>query len=95
MARVTSKLQVTIPKVIAQLYGIEPGEEIEFLPAGDAIRVVPPTARESAADRAQRLDLFDRATERQQARQKTRETPARPYERGWRREELYDRGVAG
>jgi AbrB family looped-hinge helix DNA binding protein len=95
MARVTSKLQVTIPKVIAQLYGIEPGEEIEFLPAGDAIRVVPPTARESEADRAQRLDLFDRATERQQARQKTRETPAQPSERGWRREELYDRGVAG
>ena len=31
VTRVTSKLQVTIPKAIAQRYGIEPGEEIEWL----------------------------------------------------------------
>ena len=40
----TSKLQVTIPKAIAQRYGIEPGTDIEWLAAGEAIRVVPPTA---------------------------------------------------
>ena len=30
----TSKLQVTIPKAIAQRYGIEPGGVIDWLPAG-------------------------------------------------------------
>ena len=41
MARVTSKLQVTIPKAVADRYAIEPGAEIEFEPAGDVIRVIP------------------------------------------------------
>ena len=34
MSRVTSKLQVTIPKEIARRYGIEPGTDVEWLPAG-------------------------------------------------------------
>jgi AbrB family looped-hinge helix DNA binding protein len=29
MGKVTSKLQVTVPKAIAQRYGIRPGDEIE------------------------------------------------------------------
>jgi AbrB family looped-hinge helix DNA binding protein len=88
---VTSKLQVTIPKAIADRYGIEPGEEIDWLPAGDAIRVVTRAAHDSAPDRSRRLELFDRATERQQARQRARKlTPQE--ERGWRREDLYERG---
>jgi AbrB family looped-hinge helix DNA binding protein len=41
MSRVTSKLQVTVPKAIAERYGIRPGDEIDWVPAGDAIRVVP------------------------------------------------------
>jgi len=41
VARVTSKLQVTIPKAVADRYAIEPGAEIVFEPAGDVIRVVP------------------------------------------------------
>jgi AbrB family looped-hinge helix DNA binding protein len=93
MARVTSKLQVTIPKAIAQRYRIKPGEEIEFLPAGEAIRVVPQAEGGRAPDRARRLDLFDRATDRQRARQTARKTKARTVERGWRREDLYERGV--
>lgn len=36
MARVTSKLQVTIPKVVADRYQIGPGAELVFEPAGDA-----------------------------------------------------------
>jgi AbrB family looped-hinge helix DNA binding protein len=31
MAKVTSKLQVTIPKAIADRYRIRPGDEIEFV----------------------------------------------------------------
>ncbi|MGH2933046.1 MAG: AbrB/MazE/SpoVT family DNA-binding domain-containing protein [Gaiellaceae bacterium] len=93
MARVTSKLQVTIPKAIALRYGIEPGEEIDFLPAGDAIRVVPHAVSDAAADRSRRLELFDRASERQRARQHAMQEEVRDGERGWRREELYGRGI--
>jgi len=35
VARVTSKLQVTIPKAVADRYAIEPGAEIVFEPAGE------------------------------------------------------------
>lgn len=95
MARVTSKLQVTIPKAIAQRYGIEPGADIEWLPAGEAIRVVPRVSHQRAPDRARRLDLFDRATERQRLRQEETPREATTVERGWRREDLYSRGRAG
>jgi AbrB family looped-hinge helix DNA binding protein len=97
MTRVTSKLQVTIPKAIADRYGIAPGEEIEWLPAGEAIRVVPPTGRQPI-DRERRLELFDLATERQQARQSVPGGEASPTSvtagthRGWRRADLYERG---
>ena len=88
----TSKLQVTIPKAIADRFGIKPGEEIEWLPAGDAIRVVPQADRTRSPDRRRRLELFDRATERQLTRQAGM-TASRKTDRGWRREELYDRDV--
>ena len=96
MARVTSKLQVTIPKAIAQRYGIEPGGEIEWLSAGDAIRVVPHADRQREPDRGRRLELFERATERQHERQagKRRKKGAKA-ERGWSRDDLYARGGAG
>ncbi len=94
MARVTSKLQVTIPKTIAQRYGIEPGAEIEWLPAGEAIRVVPHADEQRVPDRARRLELFDRATQRQRARQTGKKAEGFTVERGWNRESLYTRGRA-
>ena len=90
MARVTSKYQVTIPKAIADRYGIAPGQEIDWLPAGEAIRVVPERARERAPDRRRRLDLFDRASDRQ--RERDAAVASASGERGWRRDELYARG---
>lgn len=91
----TSKLQVTIPKAIAERYGIKPGMEIEWLAAGDAIRVVPPGNGRGKLDLARRMELFDRATERKNARAAARpDTGVPPADRGWRREDLYDRGVA-
>jgi len=93
MARVTSKRQVTIPKAIADRYRIASGDEIEFLPAGDAIRVERTGSQPSSLDRDQRLQRFDQATERQRARQKTRR-PRTPGDRGWRRDELYERADA-
>jgi AbrB family looped-hinge helix DNA binding protein len=95
MARVTSKLQVTIPKAIAERYGIEPGTEIEWLPAGEAIRVVPPADPQRVPDRGRRLELFDRATERQRVRQTGKEPVAAGASRGWRREDVYARAGAG
>jgi AbrB family looped-hinge helix DNA binding protein len=91
MARVTSKLQVTIPKAVADQYGIEPGAEIEFQPAGDTIRVVPqPRAVRSQHDRVR---LFDRLLARQRQRDAARALVP-TEQRGWTREELYDRGRA-
>jgi bifunctional DNA-binding transcriptional regulator/antitoxin component of YhaV-PrlF toxin-antitoxin module len=92
---VTSKLQVTIPKAIAQRYGIEPGSDVDWLPAGEAIRVVPNADRRRETDRIRRLELFDRATERQRERQSGRGATVSADDRGWRREDLYARDRAG
>ncbi|MBI2970168.1 MAG: AbrB/MazE/SpoVT family DNA-binding domain-containing protein [Gammaproteobacteria bacterium] len=94
MAKVTSKLQLTLPKRIAEQYGISPGDEVEFQPAGDVIHLVPPGRRlRSRLNPAERLRLFDAATGRQREREKHMKVPARtPAERDWRREDLYTRG---
>ena len=94
MAKVTSKLQVTIPKAIADRYAIRPGDSILFQEAGDVIRVLPPDAGPPAKlDRRQKLALFDAATRRQRARdRRSQHSPSQT--RGWTREELYRRGSA-
>jgi AbrB family looped-hinge helix DNA binding protein len=93
MAKVTSKLQVTIPKAIAEQHGIKPGDEIEFQSAGDLIRIIPPGGRGRARlSLEERLRLFDEATARQREREKRMKLPAQPpRERDWKREDLYDR----
>lgn len=92
MSKVTSKLQVTVPKALADQFGIEPGDEIEWEAAGDAIRVVP-SPRPDKADARTRRKLFDKATERQRERERTSSFgPA--SDRGWTREELYERGTS-
>lgn len=92
MAKVTSKLQITLPKRIAEQYGIAPGDEIEFEPAGDIIRIVPANRQSSRQfSQEERLRLFDEASERQRAA--AMPLPERPpNDRGWRREDLYERG---
>jgi AbrB family looped-hinge helix DNA binding protein len=89
MSRVTSKLQVTIPKAVADRYEIEPGAEIVFEPAGDVIRVVP--QRRPVPDPGERVKLFERALARQRQRETGRAFPE-VQDRGWSREDLYDRG---
>jgi AbrB family looped-hinge helix DNA binding protein len=87
VAKVTSKLQVTVPKALAERYGIDPGDDIDWEAAGDAIRVVPARKRVSPAARVKN---FDQATARQRERQQDATTvPAQ--DRGWTREELYER----
>jgi AbrB family looped-hinge helix DNA binding protein len=97
MSKVTSKRQVTIPKEVADRYGIGPGDEIRWVPSGREIRVVPPGAPVSARlDVSDRLALFDRATERRdrRAHERRSEANAPTGDRGWTRDELYDRGRA-
>jgi len=90
MAKVTSKFQVTLPKRIAEEYHISPGDDIDWVPAGDVIRVIPPR-REAAPGRESQLRWFDQATERHRKRPSAH-APGRPRGRGWRREDLYGRG---
>jgi AbrB family looped-hinge helix DNA binding protein len=95
MAKVTSKLQVTIPKAIADEYGIRPGIELDWIPSGDAIRVVPAPTRTDAEEVKRRLRSFDEASERQSSRERTAGKGRATKDRGWKREDLYRRGRAG
>jgi bifunctional DNA-binding transcriptional regulator/antitoxin component of YhaV-PrlF toxin-antitoxin module len=101
MAKVTRKLQLTLPKAIADQYKIRPGDDLEWLPAGEAIRVIKRDAAEAAepATVKERLQLFDQATARQRKRQaefgkKRLAASSRSQVRGWTREELYERGLS-
>ena len=94
MSRVTSKLQVTVPKALAAKYGIQPGDDIRFEEAGEVIRVIPPRTP-NANDRLgldARLRLFDAATERQLLRRRA-SAGAPDGARSWTRGELYQRGA--
>lgn len=94
MSKVTSKFQVTVPKAIAEKYGLRPGDEIAWVPAGDAIRVIPGALLDNQPDRAAQVHSFDQATERQ--RRRNRQHAAAPgANRGWTREDLYGRGRSG
>ena len=91
MSKITSKLQITIPKMIADQYGLRPGDEVDWQVLGNSIRMVPlkPT-RQRELSREERLRIF-RETE---AENKKRRFKVRPEgsDRGWKREDLYTRG---
>lgn len=91
MAKVTSKYQVTVPKKIAEEYHIRPGDDIDWVPAGEAIRVIPPGKQAAPQSLESRLRWFDQATERHRKRRAARTTEP-PRDRGWTREDLYGRG---
>ena len=92
MPKVTSKLQLTVPKAIADQYGIRPGDELLWIAAGEAIRVIPAgknNLNEQERPVKERLELFDQATQRQKRRQARACKIVSPADRGWKREELY------
>ncbi len=91
MARVTSKYQVTVPRKIAKKYQIQPGDEIDWVAAGEVIRVVPQREQAQSVSRESQLHWFDQATERHSKRS-TALASQRPRDRGWKREDLYLRG---
>lgn len=91
MSKVTTKYQVSVPKALADQYGIKPGDDLVWEPAGEALRVRLAEPRAAyAVDGRERLRLFDAATRRQAERQAGRKLRA-PSTRGWTRDELYDR----
>ena len=100
MAKVTSKLQLTVPKAIADQYGIKPGDELAWIPAGQSIRVELVRRKARAGHQLtteERLALFDANTkwlDELQADQlkeaKAKGKRVTRENRGWTREELYD-----
>ena len=99
----TSKLQLTVPKKIADQYGIRPGDELEWVPTGDCIRVELVGRKAKAGHELtvqERLALFDANMDRVDRLQvaelkeaRTKGTRITRENRGWTREELYeDRG---
>lgn len=94
MSKVTSKLQVTIPKAIADRFGIRPGSEIAWLPAGEGLRIETPGRPSNLLTADERVRLFDASTKRQCRRDRRFRRARRGEDRGWTREELYVRGRA-
>jgi AbrB family looped-hinge helix DNA binding protein len=94
MSKVTSKLQLTLPKRIADQFGIKPGDEVEFVPAGDVIHLVPPGRRLVAQlSLEERRRLFDLSTKRQREYEQQLPLPVKPQKkRDWTRDDLYTRG---
>jgi AbrB family looped-hinge helix DNA binding protein len=97
MAKVTSKLQLTVPKALASQYGIRPGDRVEFVPAGEVIRMIPIKRRPKLITAQERVRIFDGVMRRMDERAaQHRVKPAQRGEnRGWTREDLYDgRGLS-
>jgi AbrB family looped-hinge helix DNA binding protein len=92
VSKVTSKLQVTIPKAIAERYSIAPGDEVEWIGASESVRLVPAKALKPTSSPTERLRLFDAATQRQRERERQCGRASSGADRGWTREELYERG---
>jgi AbrB family looped-hinge helix DNA binding protein len=67
VSKVTSKRRITIPKALAEEYGIIAGSEVFFEPAGADIRLRVATPR-LQLDLDERLRLFDAETARQAVR---------------------------
>lgn len=91
MSKVTRDLEVKVPEDVARLYGIKPGDEIEWQPEGDGIRLVL-SSNEKRLTVEERLKLFDESVRRQREREQRRGPVEPAEERDWTREELYDRG---
>ena len=93
MAKVTSKLQVTVPKALAAQLGIRPGDDVDWTINGNSLQVTPSKHRRRPLDLETRLRFFREATERQLRRQRDVRVTSPDGDRGWTREELYeDRG---
>ena len=93
MAKITSKLQLTLPKRLAEQHGLAPGDEVRFESVAGVIRMVPAGKPPDALGMYERLRLFDEASRRISQRSRGRpEMKETSSGRGWTRDELYERG---
>lgn len=90
MTKVTGKLQITLPKRLADAYGIQVGDEVELVASGEAIAILPARAAKPFLSPEERLRHFDDATRRQRERT-PQHAPSATEDRGWTRDSLYDR----
>ncbi len=88
MGKVTSKLQLTLPRAVADRYGIRPGSVVAFEPAGSVI-VLRPIDSAATATTAERLSWFDATT----VWLESLPPRAGASDRGWTRDDLYDRAL--
>ncbi len=95
MSKVTSKLQVTIPKAIAERYRIRPGDEVRWEVREPGPMMVPAVAVRPRLTPEERVALFDEGTRLLREVQGKRKWP-RLKRRDWTREDLYeeDRGLS-
>ena len=91
MAKVTSKLQLTLPKAMADAHSVRPGSEVRFESAVDCIRLVIGKGRHGLP-REEKLRLMGESRERQKARNARWKGGETLHDRGWKREEIYGRG---
>lgn len=94
MPKVTSKLQITLPKRIAEQYGIKPGDVIEFVPRAGGIQIVPAGAgSEPKLSPEERVRLFRESMKRADRRADALgvEPKNNESERDFTREALYTR----
>lgn len=64
MPKVTSKLQITLPKALATQYDIKPGDEIQFEGVAGAIRMIPAGRGVPRLSLAERRRLFEESDQR-------------------------------
>lgn len=91
MSRVTRDLEVKVPKDIVQQFGIKPGDEIEWHPEGDEIRLTL-SSPEKRLSVEERLAIFEESIRLQRVREQKLGSVEPAEDRGWTRDELYDRG---
>jgi AbrB family looped-hinge helix DNA binding protein len=96
--KVTSKLQLTVPKAIADQYGIRPGDELHWIAAGESIRVELARRKAKSGNEStikERLALFDESMKRvdrlqAESLKKSKGKGEPRGSRGWKREDLYE-----
>jgi len=99
MPKVTSKLQITLPKALATQYGIEPGDEIDFQAVGESIRLTPKKTPRPRLSLEERIRIWTDANKVLRTHwdsagwvgQSIQSEHSAPTDRGWTRDELYER----
>jgi bifunctional DNA-binding transcriptional regulator/antitoxin component of YhaV-PrlF toxin-antitoxin module len=91
MARVTGKLQITVPKAVADAHALRTGSEVQFESAVDCIRLVVGQPRPGLS-KDEKLRLLRESGARQKARNARWSGFETLQDRGWKREDLYERG---